>query len=66
MRYERLVNEAHPVTHDVAFLYHDDGNPVPNAAFDVDLIEYQRGQEGPVLGTATGRTGSIWKPPGGQ
>jgi hypothetical protein len=28
MRYERLVDEARPVTGDVAFLYHDDGNPV--------------------------------------
>lgn len=33
-----------------------DGNPVPNTGFEVDLIEAQRGKEGTVLGTASGRT----------
>jgi hypothetical protein len=28
MRYEKLTNEPQPSMEDVAFLYHDDGNPV--------------------------------------
>lgn len=28
MRYEKLTSEPHPADHEVAFLYHDSGNPV--------------------------------------
>lgn len=30
MRYEKLSNEPQPADEDLAFLYHDDGNPVRN------------------------------------